>query len=520
MTRRLRASCSYLLLLLIAGAGRCTATILYKTGPHQYSQLMDMPASFGPRVASKGTGGLLVAAEPRDGCSTVRTPRSAAGQMWIALITRNHQPNSNCTFDQKVHNAEASGASAVIVYDNVDGPLVIMAKPGDHPEPGIPAVFVTRSSGLEMLRLLTPGVIVVVIMPAGAEVWLPLVMSAVSALLAISILLATFYAMRYIRLRRIARDGSLVSALLQPEGSDGMSAEQLRALPLVIHESHHQHPTSIPLPRQEAAATVSRVGITMEGDEEGRQPLERATCKGSIEEQQTRLLPSSHSTNSLISTTSSNSCLLGLKGGGTLKTCVVCIEEYQDGDKLRVLPCSHRFHKECIDQWLSARQPLCPVCKWDAVEPYPNTPEAAAAAAAAEEEAMNSPGFRFRRWQTWFTWPWSRGREVADIPGPTTLPITATAAAINRHDIESGLASQASQGSTMRHTPRNFPGLLAAVAIPAPTEIQSTGGSTVGNSGSGHGTASRQEISITSRPIVLSSSSGDRTVRERPSSMP
>jgi hypothetical protein len=61
-----------------------------------------------------------------------------------------------------------------------------------------------------------------------------------------------------------------------------MSAEQLRALPLVIHESHHQHPTSIPLPRQEAAATVSRVGITMEGDEEGRQPLERATCKGAV----------------------------------------------------------------------------------------------------------------------------------------------------------------------------------------------------------------------------------------------
>ena len=36
---------------------------------------------------------------------------------------------------------------------------------------------------------------------------------------------------------------------------------------------------------------------------------------------------------------------------------------HRDGDKQRVLPCQHRFHMECIDQWLSARRPLCPICK-------------------------------------------------------------------------------------------------------------------------------------------------------------
>ena len=43
----------------------------------------------------------------------------------------------------------------------------------------------------------------------------------------------------------------------------------------------------------------------------------------------------------------------------------------REGDKQRVLPCKHRFHMECIDQWLSARKPLCPICKWDALQPFP-----------------------------------------------------------------------------------------------------------------------------------------------------
>uniref|UniRef100_A0A0E0JRF8 RING-type domain-containing protein n=1 Tax=Oryza punctata TaxID=4537 RepID=A0A0E0JRF8_ORYPU len=51
-----------------------------------------------------------------------------------------------------------------------------------------------------------------------------------------------------------------------------------------------------------------------------------------------------------------------LAGCGSTE-CAICLTEFAQGDRVRVLPrCGHGFHARCIDRWLAARQ-TCPTCR-------------------------------------------------------------------------------------------------------------------------------------------------------------
>ena len=45
--------------------------------------------------------------------------------------------------------------------------------------------------------------------------------------------------------------------------------------------------------------------------------------------------------------------------------CSVCTDEFVKGQDVRVLPCNHKFHPECIDPWLLNVSGTCPLCRVD-----------------------------------------------------------------------------------------------------------------------------------------------------------
>eukprot|EP00455_Lapot_gusevi_P012065 TRINITY_DN15659_c0_g1_i1.p1 TRINITY_DN15659_c0_g1~~TRINITY_DN15659_c0_g1_i1.p1 ORF type:complete len:261 (-),score=45.00 TRINITY_DN15659_c0_g1_i1:60-842(-) len=48
----------------------------------------------------------------------------------------------------------------------------------------------------------------------------------------------------------------------------------------------------------------------------------------------------------------------------TNESCSICVSDYQPNEELRVLPCRHLFHKDCVDPWL-ATQSTCPYCRYE-----------------------------------------------------------------------------------------------------------------------------------------------------------
>ncbi len=54
---------------------------------------------------------------------------------------------------------------------------------------------------------------------------------------------------------------------------------------------------------------------------------------------------------------------LGESMDGQGETCAICVDDLKVGETLRVLPCNHHFHQDCIDEWLINHSDLCPLCK-------------------------------------------------------------------------------------------------------------------------------------------------------------
>ena len=47
------------------------------------------------------------------------------------------------------------------------------------------------------------------------------------------------------------------------------------------------------------------------------------------------------------------------------KECSICLDDYQETSNVRILHCTHGFHIDCIDHWLTECSYKCPICRDD-----------------------------------------------------------------------------------------------------------------------------------------------------------
>ena len=55
------------------------------------------------------------------------------------------------------------------------------------------------------------------------------------------------------------------------------------------------------------------------------------------------------------------------KKEGENNNCIICLADFEIGDKVTSLPCLHMFHTDCIKNWLKSKN-HCPICKYTITE--------------------------------------------------------------------------------------------------------------------------------------------------------
>lgn len=45
------------------------------------------------------------------------------------------------------------------------------------------------------------------------------------------------------------------------------------------------------------------------------------------------------------------------------RNCVICMTQFEKGEKILTIPCCHLYHSDCIKDWFKKKN-TCPICKF------------------------------------------------------------------------------------------------------------------------------------------------------------
>jgi len=310
----------------------------------------DLPAMFGPPVPAgeERLWGVLKEANPLDACEPLKPP-SVIGEMgWVALIKRStngkHEispGDDNCSFVRKVIRAQEAGAIAAIVFDDEEEPLKRMAPMPWDPmlQPEIPSVFVSLRSGQQLQKLIelssNPETDPIVFFLSGKQLkWISIFTSTTVGILAIGTVMVLFVFAKY---QHGAGFGFPPPDLDDDDALEETGRSRRRQKQILTQEEVETIPKVLHKRAPMKGAASEEANVDKDGEErdveQGVPAEEDSACSDALD--------------------------------SSTETCAICIEEYEDGDRLRELPCGHRFHISCIDEWLTKVNSVCPLCKFD-----------------------------------------------------------------------------------------------------------------------------------------------------------
>ncbi|OXU28960.1 hypothetical protein TSAR_015790 [Trichomalopsis sarcophagae] len=263
----------FMVLTICVGYLNADILVFNAEDTHKVEQgFRDLPARFGGMIPAEGIKGIVIYADPPQACHDIKSPPTNntkySGNNWIVLIAR-----QNCSFEDKIRNAQKAGYDAAIVH-NVNSNELEPMSAKDSTNITIPSVFVSEFTGslLKEVYAYDEGYFVLINdLPLNINTHLLLPFAIVVGIC--FLVMVIFMVVRCIKDRRRQR--------------------------------RHRLPNS----------SLKKI------------PTHKYTK------------------------------------GDPYETCAICLEDYVENEKLRVLPCAHAYHTKCIDPWLTKNRRVCPVCK-------------------------------------------------------------------------------------------------------------------------------------------------------------
>ncbi|RUS14720.1 hypothetical protein BC937DRAFT_93430 [Endogone sp. FLAS-F59071] len=343
----------------------------------------------------------------------------------IALIAR-----GDCYFQQKLHFAQIDGAVGAIVFDNISFANDTNGVEGMGIAAGtitIPAYYVDNSVGLDLLSKLAlydkvtnasvRTMVRVIMYPPQNSVpgaW-EFTLIVVVVLLAISFLTSVAMHLHLWLLRR--RQRLMLEQGLIPPGS----AYALHMMLKVTVDPDVLETFPVRVIGAPNSATAASPGVEEPGSTSAPTSVEAESTTRTLHRS-----PSTKSVRSVKAVENAEAVAKGLRRTQSTKSlraskvegaaaqetdneeiCVICLDEYEQGERVRKLVCGHEYHCECIDPWLMQVTASCPLCKHDCSHALDDQGREVDKPQTNSEVAIDMPEPAAARRNRW---PWARGR--------------------------------------------------------------------------------------------------------------